>query len=217
MRPGLIIFDCDGTLVDSELIANQVLVDVVAEHGLQLTLTEALIAFKGGKMAESVTEIERRLGRALPEHFVPEIRRRTAQAFESSLLPVPGAIELVETLTTAKCVASAGPREKIELTLSVTGLLPHFREHIFSSYEVGSWKPHPGLFLHAAEVMGFLPGDCVVVEDSLPGIRAGVAAGMRVFALQPHGDETEMPEEVVVIRELGELRSHLSLTAASPG
>lgn len=206
MRPGLVIFDCDGTLVDSEVLGNQVLVELAIEHGLQLTLHEAMEHFKGIKMAEAVAEIERRLERTLPDDFVPRVRQRTAEAFESSLLEVPGALELVSTVTTAKCVASAGPRAKIELSLSITGLLPHFRDHIFSSYEVGVWKPDPGLFLHAAEAMGFAPSDCLVVEDSQPGILAGVAAGMRVFAYLPEGPPAWVPEGVTVIRELKELR-----------
>lgn len=206
MRPGLVIFDCDGTLVDSEVLGNQVLVEMAIEHGLQLTLVDAMEHFKGVKMSEAVAEIERRLGRTLPEDFVPRIRQRTAEAFEQSLVEVPGALELVSSVTTAKCVASAGPRAKIELGLSVTGLLPHFKDHIFSSYEVGVWKPDPGLFLHVAEAMGFAPADCIVVEDSQPGILAGIAAGMRVFAYQPDGTPHWMPEGVTVIRELKELR-----------
>jgi beta-phosphoglucomutase-like phosphatase (HAD superfamily) len=128
MRPGLVIFDCDGTLVDSEVLGNQVMVELAIEHGLQLTLEDAMEHFKGVKMAEAVAEIERRLGRALPEDFVPRIRQRTAEAFEASLLEVPGAKDLVSSVTTAKCVASAGPRAKIELGLSVTGLLPYFKD-----------------------------------------------------------------------------------------
>lgn len=204
-----IIFDCDGTLVDSEVLANEVLVEAVAEHGLMMPLAEAVACFRGGKMAECVAEIERRLGRSLPEDFVAQLRRRTAEVFRSRLRAVDGALDLVRSLRPPFCVASSGPREKIELSLSITGLLPFFQGAIFSSYEVGVWKPEPGLFLHAARAMGVAAEECAVVEDSMPGIRAGLAAGMAVFAFQPHDVDPEIPGHVPVIRHLAELPSRL--------
>ena len=201
----LTIFDCDGTLVDSEVLANEVLVEVVAEHGLSLTVPEALAIFRGCKMADCVAQLEARLGRRLPQDFVRILRARTAAAFRNRLRPVAGALDLVRAMTGPICVASSGPMGKIRLSLSLTGLLPFFEGRIFSSYEIQSWKPDPGLFLHAAHRMGAEPRDCVVVEDSLPGIHAGLAAGMRVFAFQPHGDEAELPSDVVVVKRLSEL------------
>jgi len=106
--------------------------------------------------------------------------------------------------------------EKIELSLSLTGLLRFFKGRIFSSYDVGSWKPDPGLFLHAARAMGVAPRDCAVVEDSLPGICAGVEAGMAVFAFQPHEADPDIPAEVTVLKELLELRGLLAKGAAQP-
>jgi HAD superfamily hydrolase (TIGR01509 family) len=202
-----IIFDCDGTLVDSEVLANAVLVETVAEHGLVMPLAEAVALFRGRKMADCVSEIECRLGRSLPQDFVLQFRARMADAFTLRLRPVDGALDLVKSLSQPFCVASSGPREKIELSLSLTGLLPFFQSSIFSSYEVGVWKPDPGLFLHAASAMGVEPADCVVVEDSLPGIQAGLAAGMQVFAFQPHGVDPSIPKSVTVIRHLSELGS----------
>lgn len=207
-----IIFDCDGTLVDSEMLANEVLVEAVAEHGLVLSLEEAISAFRGGKMADCVAQLEARLGRRLPEEFVPELRSRTAAAFRTRLRAIAGALELVQWLAERSwtmCVASSGPVEKIKLSLSLTGLWPFFEGRVFSSYEVGVWKPDPGLFLHAADAMGVEPGDCAVVEDSLPGIRAGVAAGMKVFAFQPHAVDPDLPREVVVLTELRALSRFL--------
>jgi HAD superfamily hydrolase (TIGR01509 family) len=204
-----IIFDCDGTLVDSEVLVNEVLVEVVAEHGLTIPLDEAVSSFRGGKMADCVAEIERRLGRSLPEDFVPQFRSRMAAAFRQRLRPVDGALELVRSLRQRFCVASSGPREKIELSLSLTGLLPFFENAIFSSYEIGVWKPEPGLFLHAARVMGFEPEACTVVEDSLTGIQAGIRAGMQVVAFQPAEVDPEIPKGVPVIRHLSELRALL--------
>ncbi len=205
-----IIFDCDGTLVDSEMLSNEVLVEAVAEHGLNLSVDEATLAFRGGKMADCVAHLEALLGRPLPEHFVPTLRSRTADAFRTKLQPITGALELIRWLADRSwpiCVASSGPVEKIELSLSLTGLSPFFEGRIFSSYDIGAWKPDPSLFLHAAKAMGVRPDDCAVVEDSLPGIRAGLAAGMAAFAFQPRAVIVNLPGEVTVLRELMELRS----------
>lgn len=182
-----VIFDCDGTLVDSETLANEVLVTFIAEFGFALDLGDALERYRGCRMAECVADLEHRMGRALPRDFVPRLRARTADFFEMNLKPIEGAIETVRGLRLPYCVASSAPREKTESSLRVVGLLPDFRDRIFSSYEVGSWKPDPGLFLHAAAALGVDPRRCAVVEDSLPGIRAGLAAGMATFAFDPHG------------------------------
>jgi HAD superfamily hydrolase (TIGR01509 family) len=209
-----IIFDCDGTLVDSEVLSNEVLVEAVAEYGLTVSIDEAVAAFRGGKMADCVAQLEARLGRPLPAEFVPSLRARTADAFRSRLRAVDGALELIRSLSQSFCVASSGPIEKIELSLSLTGLLPFFGGRIFSSYEVGSWKPEPGLFLHAARAMGTAPGDCAVVEDSLPGILAGLAAGMRVFAFQPEGVDPRIPSDVTVVKRLLDLHGVFGGAAA---
>ena len=111
-------------------------------------------------------------------------------------------------------MASSGPPEKIATSLSLTGLRPFFEGRVFSSYDVGVWKPDPGLFLHAARAMGVAPGDCVVVEDSLPGIQAGLAAGMTVFAFQPQDVDPRIPAEVTVLKSLLELRSLLGTNVA---
>jgi HAD superfamily hydrolase (TIGR01509 family) len=187
MRFDAIIFDCDGTLVDSERLGNQVLVDCAAEVGVTLTLEDALAQFVGGKMADAVTYIERLAGRPLPSDFTARARIRMAEAFAAHLEPVPGVEPLLRRLHVPYCVASSGPRDKIELSLGITGLLPYFHGRIFSAYDVRSWKPEPGLFLHAAEVLGVAPERCAVVEDSVLGVRAGVAAGMTVFGYAPQG------------------------------
>jgi HAD superfamily hydrolase (TIGR01509 family) len=214
-----VIFDCDGTLVDSEILSNEVLVEAVAEHGILLSVDDAVRSFRGCKLADCVSQLEARLGRPLPADFVASLRTRTAAAFRSRLRAVDGAVELVRSLSQPACVASSGPMDKVELSLSLTGLLPYFEGRIFSSYEVGSWKPDPDLLLHAARAMGVTPAECAVVEDSLPGIRAGIAAGMTVFAFQPHGVDPTIPGQVTIVKELLELRSILrrgGAEAASP-
>jgi HAD superfamily hydrolase (TIGR01509 family) len=200
-----IIFDCDGTLVDSERLGNEILVGYLEQFGVSLTVDEALARFHGVHMAHCIAQIEAIRGKPLPETFVPELRVRMAAAFTERLRPIAGAADLVRSLTVPYCMASSGPREKIELSLSLTGLLPLFEGAIFSSYEVGQWKPDPGLFLHAASALGVAAGRCVVIEDSLPGIRAGLAAGMTVFALQAYGRDPLIPDQVRSVANLGEL------------
>src|SRR5882724_2252185 len=207
MLPAAVIFDCDGTLEDSEHLGNDVFAAMLAAQGLQITGRDAMVRFRGMKLAESLAQIEAELGRELPSTFVAEFRERTAKAFRDELKPVPGAMTLVAALNIPMCVASSGPREKIELSLSLTGLLPFFTGRIFSSYEVGSWKPDPGLFLHAAKAMAVEPSRCVVVEDSLPGIQAGIAAGMTVFAFQPDAIDARIPAGVSVVQSLPQLQA----------
>lgn len=211
-----VIFDCDGTLVDSEGLWHEVLVAAVAEQGLILSVAEAIEAFRGGKMADCLADLEARLGHALPADFEPALRARIAEVFRARLRPFDGAIELVRSLSSSRsiCVASSGPPDKIATSLSLTGLWPFFEGRVFSSYDVGVWKPDPGLFPHAARAMGVAPEDCAVLEDSLPGIRAGLAAGMTVFAFQPQDVDPRIPAGVTVLKSLLELRSLLGVSAA---
>ncbi|SMF95756.1 haloacid dehalogenase superfamily, subfamily IA, variant 3 with third motif having DD or ED/haloacid dehalogenase superfamily, subfamily IA, variant 1 with third motif having Dx(3-4)D or Dx(3-4)E [Methylomagnum ishizawai] len=183
-----IIFDSDGTLIDSETLGNQVIVECVAELGLRLTLAEAVAEFRGRKMGDTLALIEHKLGRALPDDFLPELRRRMALAFEAELKPMPGVPALLERLDVPFCVASNGPHDKMQVSLRATGLLRYFSGHVYSAYEIGSWKPEPGLFIHAARSLGAEPERCAVVEDSVLGVQAGIAAGMRVFGYAPGGD-----------------------------
>jgi len=177
----LVIFDCDGVLVDSELLSNRVLAQALAEIGLPMSLEETIATFMGHSMAACVTLIEERTGRPIPPRFVADFRDRTFEVFRRELRPVPGIESVLDGINLPSCVASSGPPEKIHLTLSITGLLPRFAGRIFSAVEVERGKPHPDLFLHAAHKMGVAPGNCVVVEDSARGVQAAVAAGMRVF------------------------------------
>ncbi|WP_211460589.1 HAD family hydrolase [Collimonas silvisoli] len=209
----LVIFDCDGTLVDSETVATDVLVAYLAELGTQLSAEVALARFKGGRMADCVIELEQMRGKPLPADFTKVLRERIALALHQCLQPIEGALELVKSLKVPFCMASNGPLKQIELSLGVTGLLPYFEGRIFSAYEIGSWKPAPDLFLHAAAQMGFEPCRCAVVEDSLPGVQAGVAAGMQVFALQPEQVETKLPKQATVISRLAELHEHINIAA----
>ncbi len=177
----LIIFDSDGVLVDSEKIALAVLARAASEEGAAIGMDDAIRFFRGLKIADCVREIERRSGRRVRENFVADVRRATALAFDAELKPVEGIHAALAEITVPVCVASNGPMSKLTHTLGLTKLLSHFEGRIFSAYEVGSWKPDPGLFLHAAQTLGVHPSRCVVIEDSLSGIHAAKAAGMRVL------------------------------------
>ncbi|MBE8966180.1 HAD family hydrolase [Nostocales cyanobacterium LEGE 12452] len=181
MQTELVIFDCDGVLVDSEGLGNRVLVEFIAEFGLVMKLEEAILLFKGCKMADCVAVIEQKLRKKMPQDFVTQLRTRTAEAFERELLPIQGIEAALDKINLPICVASSGPPEKIKLALRLTNLLPRFEGRIFSSYTIGNWKPAPDLFLYAAKNMGFQASSCTVVEDSVLGVRAGVAAGIGII------------------------------------
>lgn len=182
MRFGLIIFDCDGVLVDTEGLTARVFVEAAKELGVAMDIDQALHTFKGGKMSDAVTWIESQLGRKIPDDFVSNFRAHLYDVFRTELKVIDGVKDVITGLKIPYCVASNGPLEKMQVTLSHTGLLPHFEGKIFSAYVVQRFKPDPGLFLHAAKAHGVAPDRCAVIEDSLPGVRAGVAAGMSVFA-----------------------------------
>lgn len=203
----LVIFDCDGVLVDSEPLGNRILVEAVAELGLVLGFEESLEAFRGRRMAECVSLIAGRLGRAVPEDFVPTVRARAAESFRHELQPIPGIHAALSEIPHPVCVASNGPPEQMALSLTVTGLLSRFAGRLFSAYEVQCWKPDPGLFLHAATACGASPARCAVVEDSVPGVQAAIAAGMTVFGYAPLPErEAELSREgAVLFREMSAL------------
>ena len=183
-----IIFDADGTLIDSEVPGLDVIHQIATEHGLIMTRHEAHERFRGVTMADVVAWFCREWPLAdatWAEQLPTHIRTRMAERFRQGLSPMPGAIDLLRQLTVPYCIATNGPPEKIALTLTMSGLEAFFEGRVFSAYTVGSFKPEPGLFWHAARALDADPQHCAVVEDSLPGVAAGVAAGMHVFALLP--------------------------------
>jgi HAD superfamily hydrolase (TIGR01509 family) len=177
-----VIFDCDGVLVDSEEIANRVLAELLTEAGLPTTYDQAVDAYRGHPMDSVVATATERFGSPLPFDLLKRYFARIKEVFETELRPVPGVIEALERIDLPDCVASNGPSHKMETTLRLTGLWDRFEGRIFSADDVSAGKPAPDLFLHAARVMGFDPATTAVVEDSLLGVQAGRAAGMKVFA-----------------------------------
>ena len=187
----LVIFDCDGVLVDSELITTATIVEAVAALGVRWDAADIMRHFRGGKMSDVMSAAAAESGKALPEDFVPRFRARLFQRLHDEVQPVAGIAAALDAIVHPVCVASNGPRAKMETTLGVTGLLARFEGRIFTAYEVGSYKPDPGLFLHAAEALGASPSRCVVVEDSDTGVKAALAAGMPVLAYVGHGLPTD--------------------------
>lgn len=184
----LVIFDCDGVLVDSEAIQGQLLHSAIRELGLQTGLDEVISRFKGAQMTEVVAELEVDLGRPLPLNWVTELEERRARALAAELRAVPGARETIERLRATGvdfCVASQGTLAKTELTLTLTGLYELFdQSQLFSSYMVPEGKPAPDLFLLAARQRGYAPANCLVVEDGWRGLFAARSAGMRALAFE---------------------------------
>jgi HAD superfamily hydrolase (TIGR01509 family) len=177
----LVIFDCDGVLVDSERLAVRVDVQVLAALGWPLTEQEVVDRFVGRSHAFFVSEIEAHLGRRLPSDWEDPFQRLYRDAFAAHLTPVPGVVDALDRITLPTCVASSGTHEKMRYTLGLTGLYERFAGRIFSVEEVTRGKPAPDLFLHAAQRMGVEPSACVVVEDSRHGVEAARAAGMLAF------------------------------------
>jgi HAD superfamily hydrolase (TIGR01509 family) len=177
----LVIFDCDGVLIDSEVVAARVLARELTAVGFPLTADDCLARYTGMSMGSVLSRVEEEWGRAPPADFMERVRAADAEAFRAELRPVAGARKVVRELARPKCVASSGRLAKMRLTLSLTGLLPFLEPHLFSAEMVARGKPAPDLFLYAADRMNFAPARCVVVEDSREGVRAAVAAGMRVL------------------------------------
>ena len=177
----LVIFDCDGVLVDSEIIFARILGECLSAAGFPATAAEALVLGFGHNRDTLSAAVEARFERALPDGFFEAMRAQTALALERELVPVPGIEALLTALPQARCVASNGHLERVRERLALTGLLHFFEPHVFSAVQVARGKPAPDLFLMAAGRLGVAPARCTVVEDSVIGVAAAVAAGMPVL------------------------------------
>jgi HAD superfamily hydrolase (TIGR01509 family) len=184
-RFDLVIFDCDGVLVDSERITVEVEARLLSELGWIITVDEVVRRFLGVTSAHMMAEVEHHLGPHRTREFARRSHHEIGTAFETRLQAVDGVglvIEQLERAGVLTCVASSGSHDKIRTTLGITGLWATFAGRIFSADDVARGKPWPDLFLHAAMRMGVEPQRCAVIEDSVHGVRAAVSAGMTCFA-----------------------------------
>lgn len=213
-RFDLVIFDCDGVLVDSERLAVRTEVEILSALGWPLTASDVVERFVGRSAAYMHREIERHLGRSVD--WEAEFEPRYREVFERELVAVPGVVEALGEITTPVCVASSGSHDKMRFTLGKTGLIERFDGRIFSVDEVAHGKPAPDIFLFAAERMGASPDRCAVIEDSVSGVTAGLAAGMTVFAFAGGvtGADRLSIGSAIVFDDMGDLPAVLMRTAS---
>lgn len=211
MKYKCIIFDCDGVLVDSEPIANQLLITMAAELGVAIDMNFAIDHFIGKSLYTCMETISQYGKIKLPDNFEKDFRTRSFQKFKEQLQPIPGIKDVLKRLELPFCVASSGPVNKIELNLKTTGLYSFFEGKIFSCYMVNTWKPEPDVFLLAAKTMGFATKNCLVVEDSLAGITAAQNGGFDVVAYKSEFNIKELQNlEIPKISNMKELFKFIS-------
>ena len=215
----LVIFDCDGVLIDSERLAIKVDIVVLHELGWDLTEAEVIERFVGRSDRETQAAIEAHLGRGLNPGWAELLAPRYRELFRAELTPVKGVLEALERITLPSCVASSASHEHLRFTLGLTGLIERFEGRIFSSEDVPRGKPAPDLFLHAAAQMGVEPADCIVVEDSRAGVEAARAAGITVLAYAGGLSPAELlaGPGTVLFDDMRELPSLVAAAGREPG
>jgi HAD superfamily hydrolase (TIGR01509 family) len=189
MKFDLIIFDCDGVLIDSEILSNRAEVELLKSFGIEFELGYYMAQFVGKSTKDVLKTIEASHSVQLPAEFRRLAEKQIFTAFKTELQPIPGIFELIDSIASrhacandiAKCIASSSSLSRLDITLKITGLLDKFAPHIFSAEQVSRGKPAPDLFLFAANKMQVSPDRCIVIEDSPYGVRAGVQAGMAVL------------------------------------
>jgi HAD superfamily hydrolase (TIGR01509 family) len=197
----LVIFDCDGVLVDSEVISCRAHAATLTRHGYPITEDQVFDRFLGRSMRQATLEVEAELGRSLPDDFHTQVYAEIFRSFAVSLEATPYIAEALAAITQPVCVASSGPPEKISASLNHVGLYDRFAPHIFSAVQVKHGKPAPDLFLFAAGQMAMSPKQCLVIEDSVSGIAAALAAGMIVLGY--HGGSHCRPGHADTLRAAG--------------
>jgi HAD superfamily hydrolase (TIGR01509 family) len=200
-QPDLIIFDCDGVLVDSEVLSCRCLSQVLAGYGIDLEVDQALDLFLG-RSTTAVLEHYQALGRSVPQQFTTELRAGVFAAFRSGLCPIEGVGSVLERLQIPHCVASSSDVDRVAFSLSLTGLAPHFDGRLYTSQMVARGKPAPDLFLYAADKMQAAPGRTLVIEDSVSGVTAAKAAGMTVWGFVG-GSHYQSRDGKAILREAG--------------
>ena len=201
MPVDLVIFDCDGVLVDSEVISCRAHAETLTRHGYPITSEQVLHRFLGVSDREARLAVETELGRKLPDDFESQMKQAALELYKDHLRLIPHVAETVAALSLPKCVASSGTPEKIRHGLTCAGLHDHLAPHLFSAVQVKRGKPAPDLFLFAAEQMKVPPGRCIVIEDSVPGVTGARAAGMTVLGF--HGGSHCTPAHAAMLKAAG--------------
>ncbi|KAB7762880.1 HAD family hydrolase [Xanthomonas maliensis] len=212
--PGLIIFDCDGVLVDSEPLACSVLAQTLRRHDLDMDAAAVKQRFLGRSLA-SVRAHAQTLGIALPDTFEPDLNTELLARLRSDLRPVPGVAALLEVLDRPLCVASSSHLERVRLCLQVTGLARYFGQHVYTAERVAHGKPAPDLFLFAADGMQVAPGNCLVIEDSPSGLQAARAAGMQGWGFTGGSHHGATADAAAALTTAGAVRVFDSMAAVS--
>ncbi len=216
--PELIIFDNDGVLVDTEVIANHILADLLSSYGLSTTFDEAVGLYLGTSLAHVRSVAEQQLGEALPPSFEAVYHDRLFDRLAEGLDPIPGVREALAEVSVPFCVASSGSTERIERTLRAVELWDYFTGRAFSADDIGVGKPAPDLFLRAAERLGHDPAVCTVVEDSPWGIEAANAAGMTSWGFAYRTPEGRLSEATGgILSSMRQLRRVWDFDPAGPG
>lgn len=217
----LVIFDCDGVLIDSEGLSCAIEAEVLTEFGFPLTPEEVRDSFVGLSLARELDLIAERFGRRPSDEVVAAIHARNRSVFAASLQPTPGIHDLLDRLTLPRCVASSSAPERLRFTLGLTGLYDRLQPHIFSATMVKNGKPAPDLFLYAAAAMKADPAQCLVIEDSAVGVAAGKAAGMTVVGFTGgshcapgHGDKLYTAGADRVVAQIGEVNGIVDIFSA---
>lgn len=201
----LVIFDCDGVLVDSEMLANKVFAEYLNAHGLNMTVDDVLENFVGLSLKTCKQMALDDHGVRLPDDFAEEVRQRTERALKGNVRGMPNLREAIAEIGLPVCVASSGEISKMTLTLTTSGIFDLFEGKLHSATEVENGKPAPDLFLYAARSMGFAPQDCVVIEDSPYGIQGAVAAGMRALGFCGGGHRDLMRDSPMLVEAGAEI------------
>jgi HAD superfamily hydrolase (TIGR01509 family) len=218
----LVIFDCDGVLVDSEVIAAKVESGILKKAGYEIGPDEMGHRFAGRTWAQIIAQVEEELGHAIPEELLEGAETELDVHLAAEVKAVEGAHDVLDRLDFARCVCSNSSGERLKLTLGKTGLYDRFRPYVFSAIEVrqGHGKPSPDVFLHAAETLEFEPHDTIVVEDTATGIAGAVAAGMRVVGFTGgshswpgHGEMLMDAGALTVVRRHADLPSTINALA----
>jgi HAD superfamily hydrolase (TIGR01509 family) len=220
----LLIFDCDGVLVDSELLANEALAELMSALGHPMTTQQALHIFSGRRLRDVLESAEALLSFPMPANLGAAAGQQLFERFRRELQPVKGVREALDMLPYPRCVASSSARERLDLSIEVTGLKGLFGDNVFSADQVEHGKPAPDLYLFAARSFGVIPANCIVIEDSTLGIQAAVSAGMKTIGFAGASHATvELAQQLkvagadIVIAAMSDLPGAVERLIAAPG